>query len=359
MSVDSNKGNIYNWLDERLGLSGLVEMGSKKKVPIHKNSFWYYMGGIAIVLFLVQVVTGALLMFYYIPDIESAHSSVLFINSQVDFGWFIRSLHSWGANIMIFVLFVHMFSTYFMKAYRKPREITWVTGLILLVLALGFGFTGYLLPWDEISFFATKIGIDITAQVPFIGEFIATLLRGGESVGQATISRFFAIHVIILPLAMLLVLGIHLVLIQLHGMSEPKEFSEMPEQEKKYELFFPTFALKDFMVWLITINILSVIVMLFPWGIGDQADPFAPAPAGIKPEWYFLAMFQVLKVLPSKIFIFEGEHIGLLAFALIGFIFLLAPFIDKGKSELISKAFNLYGFAVLMGLVIFTIWGLF
>jgi quinol-cytochrome oxidoreductase complex cytochrome b subunit len=359
MSGDLNQEKIYSWLDQRLGLSSLIEMGAKKKVPIHKHSIWYYMGGIAIALLLVQILTGVLLMFYYVPEIGSAHSSVLFINSQVDFGWFIRSLHSWGANLMIFVLFLHMFSTYFMKAYRKPREITWITGLILLVLALGFGFTGYLLPWDEISFFATKIGIDITAQLPFIGELIATLLRGGESVGQATISRFFTIHVIVLPLALFSVLGLHLLLIQLHGMSEPKEFSELPEDKKTYESFFPTFALKDFMVWLLTINFLSVIVMLFPWGVGSEADPFAPAPAGIKPEWYFLAMFQVLKEIPSKILIFEGEHLGLLAFGLIGFIFLIAPFVDRGKNLLVSKIFTFYGITVLLALVFYTIKGLF
>jgi cytochrome b6 len=134
----------FKWLDERLALSTIAAAAGKKKVPLHKQSFWYYMGGIAMLLLVVQFLTGILLMVYYIPELSSANSSVLFINSQIDFGWFVRSVHSWGANILIFVLFAHMFSAYFMKAYRKPRELTWLSGLGLLVLCFGFGFTGYL-----------------------------------------------------------------------------------------------------------------------------------------------------------------------------------------------------------------------
>ena len=210
----------YQWLDERLAISDMIAMGEKKLVPRHKHSLWYYMGGIAMVLVAVQFVTGSLLMVYYIPEIQSAYTSVLNINSKVDFGWLIRSFHSWGANLMILALFVHMFSTYFMKAYRAPRELTWLTGLGLLVLAFGFGFTGYLLPWDEIAFFATKVGIDVTAQGPFVGELIADILRGGKEISQATLSRFFLIHVIVLPLSLMGLLGLHLLLIQCHTQVE-------------------------------------------------------------------------------------------------------------------------------------------
>lgn len=165
---------VYQWLDDRLYLKSLQVLAEKKTVPIHKHSIWYYLGGVALVLLLVQICTGGLLMVYYVPEIGSAHGSVLKLNSQINFGWFIRSLHSWGANMMILALFIHLFSTYFMRAYRTPRELTWLTGLGLMVLAFGFGFTGYLLPWDEVSFFATKIGIDITSKMPMIGEWMAT-----------------------------------------------------------------------------------------------------------------------------------------------------------------------------------------
>jgi len=349
--------STFEWLDQRLGLSGLAEVAAKKKVPVHKQSFWYYMGGIAMLLLTVQFLTGILLMVYYVPELSSANSSVLFINSQIDFGWFVRSMHSWAANLLIFVLFAHMFSAYFMKAYRKPRELTWVSGLGLLVIGFGFGFTGYLLPWDEVAFFATKIGIDIAEQTPFAGEFLASLLKGGAEVGQGTLSRFFTIHVIVLPLALFALAGIHLLLVQLHGMSEPKSFQDKPADKKKYEMFFPDFLLKDLMIWLLAFNVLATIVILFPWGVGPEADPFAPAPAGIKPEWYFLGMFQFLKLLPAHVGFIEGEKFGLLVFALIGAVFAAAPFIDKGHNPKLSKFFDIYGFMVLIGLVVFTVWG--
>ena len=263
---------------------------------------------------------------------------------------------------MVLVVFIHMFSAYFMKAYREPREITWLTGLGLLVLCFGFGFTGYLLPWDEVAFFATKIGIDVAAQVPFIGEFLAELLRGGAEVGQGTLSRFFLIHVIVLPLALMLLLGVHLLLVQLHGMSESRSFKEKLKNSKEpakkfYEPFFPDFVLKDLMVWLLVINVLATLVVLFPWGIGPEADPFAPAPAGIKPEWYFMGMFQFLKILPAHIGFIEGEKLGLLLFMGIGAVFALAPFIDKGTNPRLSKAMDIYGLVILLALIAFTVWG--
>lgn len=348
---------VYQWLDDRLYLKSLHALAEKKTVPIHKHSIWYYLGGIALVLLLVQLFTGGLLMVYYVPEIGSAHNSVLKLNSQINFGWFIRSLHSWGANMMILALFIHFFSTYFMRAYRAPRELTWLTGLGLLVLAFGFGFTGYLLPWDDVSFFATKIGIDITSKMPFIGEWMAVLLRGGTEVGQATLSRFFVIHVFLLPLGLLALLGIHLLMVQFHGISEPDSIQNLPAEQKKTEKFFPTFVLKDLMVWLLVINGLALLVGLFPWGLGPEADAFAPAPAGIKPEWYFLAPFQFLKLLPATIGPIEGEQAGMLFFGLIGLLFAAMPWLDNRRCERAALFARWFGILVCAGFIIFTIWG--
>lgn len=350
-------GGLGQWIEERLGLSTLMALGEKKKVPVHNQAVWYYMGGIALVFLLTQVVTGILLMVYYIPELGSAHSTILKINSQVEFGWFIRSLHSWGANLMILSLFFHMFSSYFMKAYRKPRELTWVTGIALLALTLGFGFTGYLLPWDEVSFFATKIGLDIAGKMPIIGDLMATVLRGGPDIGQATLSRFFMIHVGVLPVTLLGLLGAHFFLIQAHGMSEPDRFKTLPDGQKEYEKFFPTFALKDMMVWLLVLNLLAVLVTLAPWGVGPEADPFGAAPLGIKPEWYFLAMFQFLKFIPPMIGPLEGEMCGILFFGLIGLVLATVPFWDRGDCAAKSKLATLFGVLLLMGFVAFTLWG--
>ena len=351
------KEQLANFFEERFCLSEIQKIAAKKLVPMHKHSIWYYIGGVAAMFVGVQIVTGILLMVYYIPDINAAHASILKINSQIDFGWFIRSIHSWGANLMILVVLIHFFSTYFMKAYRNPREFTWLTGLVLLVICLAFGFTGYLLPWDDVSLFATKIGLDIASKTPLIGPIIANLLRGGDTVSQATISRFFTIHVAVLPAALMALLGGHILFVQMHGMSEPAVFKEIPKEKKTFEKFFPNFFLKDVLVWILALNALFVLVMLFPWGIGPEADAFAPAPIGIKPEWYFLAPFQFLKLIPPMIGPIEGEVCGVLFLALVCFAFVIIPFIDTGKSKTISKVATAFGVIVLLALVSFSIWG--
>src|SRR6266481_4573527 len=162
----------------------------EKTVPIHRHTIWYYFGGMTLFLFSVQVVTGILLLLYYRPTAESAFESVRFIMAEVRFGWLIRSIHSWSANLMIFTLFVHMASVYLTRAYRQPRELTWISGVALLVLVLGFGFSGYLLPWNKLAFFATQVGTQIVGSVPIVGSFLLRFLRGGENVTGATITRF-------------------------------------------------------------------------------------------------------------------------------------------------------------------------
>ncbi len=348
---------ISEFVCDRLPLEAMRHLAEKKKVPLHRHSMWYYLGGIAGMLLAVQVVTGMLLMVYYVPEINSAHASILKLNTQINFGWFVRSLHSWGANLMILALFVHLFSTYFMRAYRKPRELTWWTGLLLMVICLGFGFTGYLLPWDDVSFFATKIGLDVASKMPFVGSFLAYMLRGGDTVSQATISRFFMIHVAALPVLLLGLMGGHLMLVQVHGMSEPESFKAQPEARKSYEKFFPNFFMKDVLVWILALNALFALTMLMPWSLGPEADPFAPAPIGIKPEWYFLAPFQFLKLMPPMVGPIEGELVGILLMALVGIGFVVVPFYDRGLSKSSARIATAFGVVVLLALIAFTIWG--
>ncbi len=348
--------NIVQYIEDRLPLEDLRKLAEKKKVPLHKHSIWYYMGGIAAMLLGVQVITGILLMVYYVPEINSAHASILKINSQINFGWFVRSMHSWGANLMILALFFHLFSTYFMKAYRKPRELTWWTGLLLMVLCLAFGFTGYLLPWDEVSFFATKIGLDIAEKMPVVGHMISYMLRGGDAIGQATISRFFVIHVAVLPVLLLGLLGGHLMLVQMHGISEPESFTKLPRSKRTYEKFFPTFFLKDILVWILALNVLFALTTLCPWGLGPEADPFAAAPIGIKPEWYFLAPFQFLKLVPPMVGPIEGELVGILFMSVVALAFVVVPIFDNGTKSR-SNAATFFGVVVLVALIGFTVWG--
>jgi len=345
------------FLEERLSLTELRHLAEKKKVPVHSQSVWYYLGGIAAILFMIMVSSGVLLMVYYVPEIQAAHASILKINSGVDFGWFFRSMHSWGANILIMVVMAHLFSTFFMKAYRGPRELTWLTGLVLMVVCLAFGFTGYLLPWDTVSFFATKIGIEVAEKTPLIGPIVAHLLRGGDAIGQSTISRFFVIHVALLPICLLALGGLHVFFVQVHGISEPSKFKLQDEAKKMYEKFFPDFFFKDILVWILAVNVLFVLVTLMPWGIGPEADPFAAAPAGIKPEWYFLAPFQFLKLVPPMVGPIEGELFGMGLLGLVGLGFVLVPFFDTGKSKTRSMIATIFGVAVLLGLIGFSVWG--
>ena len=181
------------------------------------------------------MLTGILLLLYYRPGANEAFESVQYIMTRVQFGWLIRSIHSWSANLMIFTAFAHMFSVLFLKAYRKPRELTWVSGVILLFLVMGFGFSGYLLPWNTLAFFATKVGTEIAGQVPIIGKPMMIFLRGGEEVTGATLTRFFGFHVAVLPgLATLLIL-LHLLLVQRLGMSVPPETGSSVDRESVCE----------------------------------------------------------------------------------------------------------------------------
>ncbi len=326
--------NVGNWLSERLEWEELIAPLKKKTVPRHRLSYWYFLGGITLFLFIIQVLTGILLLLYYRPGASEAFESVQYIMTQVQFGWLIRSIHSWSANLMIFTAFAHMFSVLFLKAYRKPRELTWVTGVVLLVLVMGFGFSGYLLPWNTLAFFATKVGTDIAGQVPLIGHPIMVFLRGGEEVTGATLTRFFGFHVAVLPGLVFLLLVIHLLFVQRQGMSVPpsveKEWKENPAARRELK-FFPNFALRELMAWYVGLGVLGALAALFPWNLGVKADLFASAPAGIKPEWYFLFMFQALKLIPSKIWFMDGEVVGILTFALAGLLWMLLPFFESDR----------------------------
>lgn len=350
-----NKDALFLWLDERLGLRAISDLARKKEVPLHRHSVWYYFGGMTLFLFSVQVVTGILLLLYYRPSAESAFESVQFIITEVQFGWLIRSVHSWSANLLILALFIHMFSVYFMSAYRSPREITWVTGVLLMFISIGFGFSGYLLPWNELAFFATKVGTEIAGVVPVVGRPMLRFLRGGDDVTGATLTRFFGFHVAVLPAIATVLIGIHILLVQMHGMSVPPGVD--PDKVKKMK-FIPNFALRDLIGWILAVGVLAALAAIFPWELGTKADAFAPAPAGIKPEWYFLFMFQTLKYLPAKILVFDGEVLGILAFGAGGLFWLLVPFLNRSPGHARLKLiFNIIGIFIVLFIAIMTIVG--
>src|ERR1039457_2710086 len=297
----SSLRSVRSWLDQRFGWDDLVAPLRKKTVPLHRLSYWYFLGGITLFLFGIQVATGILLLLYYRPGASEAFESVQYIMTQVKFGWLIRSIHSWSANLMIFTAFAHMFSVLFLKAYRKPRELTWVSGVILLFLVMGFGFSGYLLPWNTLAFFATKVGTEITGQVPLVGKPMMILLRGGEEVTGATLTRFFGFHVAVLPLLTTVLILLHVLLVQRLGMSVPPklelQWTENPSARREMK-FFPNFMLREMMAWYVALAVLGALAAVFPWNLGVKADPFVAAPAelmctfsGLISRWTILALW--------------------------------------------------------------------
>ena len=345
---------LLQWADDRIGLETFRHLAREKTVPLNRHTPWYYFGGMTLFFFIVQVVTGILLMLYYRPSSQEAYESVQFIVTQVPFGWLIRSIHSWSANLMIAAAFVHLFSVLFLKAYRPPRDLTWLSGFALLVLAMGFGFSGYLLPWNKLAYFATKVGTDIAGVVPGVGAFMLRFLRGGDHVTGGTLSRFYGWHVAILPAVATSMLGLHLLLVQKHGMSVPPSEKEAPA--KRSMPFVPDFLLRDLFGWTLALGVLAALAALFPWELGEKADPFAPAPAHIRPEWFFMFMFQTLKFVPGgEVMGIENEAWAIIGFGVMGLFGFLLPFLDRGVARSgRSPFFTALGALVLVYMVAMT-----
>lgn len=216
---------VITWLDERLGLFSIYDLVFDRKVP--KVNWWFTLGSASLFLFVMQGITGMFLAVYYVPDPEKAYNSIQFIMDGVAFGWLIRGIHHWGATLMVIFVFVHMLRTFFMGAYKFPREITWLTGVILLLATLGMGFTGYLLPWNQRAFWATTVGTAIAGTVPVLGDFILRILRGGTDLSAVTLARFFAVHIWFLPIVIIGLISLHFYLVIRLGISSmPKEDKE-------------------------------------------------------------------------------------------------------------------------------------
>jgi quinol-cytochrome oxidoreductase complex cytochrome b subunit len=220
-------GNLANWLDERFGWRTVWETIFKRKIP--KVNWLYTLGSATLFVALIQAVTGILLTLYYVPTPDHAYETVQFITYELPAGWFIRGLHHYGASAMVILCVLHMLRIIFYGAYKYPREMTWITGVLLLLIVVGFGFTGYLLPWDQKAYWATTVGTRIAGTPPLIGDFILRVMRGGQELSEVTLARFFGVHVWILPASLFLLIGVHLYLIIRLGISAP------PKKEESHE----------------------------------------------------------------------------------------------------------------------------
>ena len=318
---------VRPWLAARYDVEGIEHFADKqahKPLPGHVG-FWHTFGSLSLFLFLNQVVTGILLMVYYRPTTNTAFESVRYIMTKAHFGWLIRGLHAWGATLMILCVVIHMMRTFFMGAYKKPRELTWVLGVLLVGCAVTFGFTGYLLPWNQLSYWATTVGTEITGAIPVAGQYLRTLLRGGEGVTGETLARFYVLHVVVLPWVLTMVLVTHLVLMRAQGLATLERVDEEKPIDKAIGIpFFPNHVLKEGVVFCALIGILVTLVVLWPVELGEKANPFS-TPEGIKPEWYFLPTYQLLKYFPKTL----GLFVSLIPQVLL----LLWPFLDRSPER--------------------------
>jgi ubiquinol-cytochrome c reductase cytochrome b subunit len=333
--------NLYNWIDVRLGMREIV---NKKRtgylLPRNINA-WYSLGSVLLVIFTLQIITGLMLMLYYVPDVDKAFNSVAFIMNEIPLGRLIRLFHAVGSSMMLLVLLLHLFSILFMGSYKSPRELHWLTGFSLLLLAMGISLTGYLLPWNQLSFWATTVATDCVSSIPLVGEYMVELLRGGKLVGFHTLGRFHTLHVGLLPAAITVLIGIHLFLIQRTGVSTPPFGLDDSSNQWKSEKFiyedhpggipfFPNFFLQDMISISIYLACFLALVFFAP-NLFIPSTAYLPAnpyvtPAHIKPEWYFLANYQTLKLFPSEII---GLTVQAIAMSLLG----LLPFIDRGTEK--------------------------
>jgi menaquinol-cytochrome c reductase cytochrome b subunit len=218
---------LYNWVDERLDITPMWRDLADHEVPEHVNpahhfsAFVYCFGGLTFFVTVIQILSGMFLTMYYVPDIINAYESVRYLQNEVAYGQIVRGMHHWGASLVIVMMFLHTLRVFFQGAYKKPRELNWVVGVLIFMVMLGLGFTGYLLPWDMKAYYATMVGLEIAASTPFVGDYLAELLAGGDIIGAQTLTRFFAIHVFFLPGALLALMAAHFIMIRRQGISGP------------------------------------------------------------------------------------------------------------------------------------------
>ncbi|GAB4513981.1 MAG: cytochrome bc complex cytochrome b subunit [Haliangiales bacterium] len=314
-------GRIANWFQERLPIDGhkLREM-TNEPVPGHLKRWWFCLGGTPAYLFVVQIVTGILLAFYYQPSPQTAYRSVHYITHEVAFGWYIRSVHQWAATFMVAAVVLHQMRVFFTGAYRKPRELSWIVGMFLLLCTVMMGFTGYSLVYEQLSYWGATVGANIADGVPVVGGALKLLLLGGDTYNQHTLSRFFVLHAALLPLAMVVLIVIHIAIIRIQGVTDYEFDDQRASSDQDTFDFFPDHFYTELIIGLALMIVLSALATILPATLGPRADPLI-TPEVIKPEWYFYVAFRWLKL-------FSGTA-AIVSMGLVVFAMFLWPFIDR------------------------------
>jgi quinol-cytochrome oxidoreductase complex cytochrome b subunit len=339
------------WLDERLDLGGIEQALSRHRVPAHRWSAFNVLGGLTLVLLGVLVASGILLLLYYRPSVEEAHRSVSTIMSEVPYGNLVRSVHVWSADLFVASMVAHVFVVVIGRGYRSPRELIWLTGGGLLVVGVGEALSGSLLPWSQGAYVSARVSTELAARVPLVGHFLRVFLRGGEEVTATSLTRFFGFHAAILPAAMTALVAAHLGMVVRQGVSVP---SSLEGRSVRMVPYWPAIALRDQARATLLLLVVLSLAILVPRELGTRADPFAPAPAHARPEWYFLWVFQLIRGLPPRLLGLEADRVAvaLLVGALGAFVAL--PWLDRRG----SRAMLYVGLAGLAGFVGATIHGL-
>ncbi len=320
---------IIDWLDERIEIRKLWNGITERPIP--GGSSWFYVLGSALAfIFILQMVTGIFLSFYYAPTPDHAYASVKYIQNEAPFGSFVRGMHYWGASFMMVIVALHLLRVFVFGAYKKPREIVWLLGVGLIMLVGGFAFTGYLLPWDQKAYWATVVGTNVAGTVPIVGGLLLKIARGGTELGNLTLSRFFAVHTYILPWSLALLAGLHVFMLELAGPGGKWDPSK--NSPDKAEPLFPNQIYKDSLFLLLVFLALASLAILFPASLEPQADP-TDSTYNPRPEWYFYFVFQLLRIFEGKF-----EVVGTVVLPTIAIIALvLLPFLDRNPDRAPQK----------------------
>lgn len=341
---------ILDWIRTRFPVSGdQLQALTNEPVPHHLKKWWFCLGGTPAYLFLVQIATGILLAFYYEPSPTTAYESVRYITEEASFGWYLRGLHKWAATLMVAAVILHQMRVFFTGAYRKPRELNWMVGMSLLLCTLVAGFTGYSLVYEQLSYWGATVGANLTQNVPLIGGFLKKMMLGGEGYNEHTLPRFFILHAAVTPVLMILLIGLHIVFVRLHGVTELKSDDASEKEPSKHFRLFPDHVLTETMIALFLMILLTVLATVFPAAMGPKADPLT-TPAVIKPEWYFYVTFRWLKLLPLTA--------AVLSLGFIVFLMFLWPFIDATlrRWKRLSEASIWIGCTAALTIVALTVW---
>ena len=328
----------------------IVRHMGAEPIPYHLKKWWFCLGGTIMYLFVVQVATGIALTFYYVPTPQEAYASVAAITREIRFGWFIRSLHKWSGNFMIVAVMLHMLRVFFTAAYRHPRQLNWCIGFLLLGTTLTFGFTGYSLVYEQLSFWGATVATNLAEAVPLVGPWIAYFLRGGPEVGENTLTRFFILHIGVLPTVAFILIAAHILMVRLHGVTELHFAGEEVSEEKRHFQFWPDHATTEISIGVVLMYLLTIMALIFPAELGEAANP-NETPAHIKPEWYFYFNFRLLKLTSLKLSVVLTMVIGAVAF--------FWPFIEEWMTRrwrISDKVPVIVGVFAFLSFLILTVW---